>query len=329
MSLNTRLRGKTPILPSGEREIAVLRLLGRLGPTLGQTIGGLYFFDRHPATVRKILGSLTERRLTWRASLPTINDAGRSSGRPFAVYGLTNEGQRFLNDMRAEPRTDVVERLIIRSRQASLPLTLELSEETYISNWCASLLDQVRRTPMFVGAEVQRHYTIANTVGNLTQTIGTLIVLAFDGQRQTYDRPTWDIPLLTDGFVPPNLRVVRLALEVDTGIQGMRYWFNLAQLYRRCADAGLHKQILGGAVHPVIITTSAQRIKMAGEQWIAAWPNSPARITHRGHTAHSKYGVLWGRYYSLQKKPIEETHLLDNLLGTFAQWPTQTKQWSG
>lgn len=329
MSLNTRLRGKTAILPIAERELAVLRLIGRLGLVLGQTVGRLLFPDRHPATARDVLGRLTKRELIWRTSLPTINVAGRSSGRPFAVYGLTTEGRQLIQAFGAEPHIDTFERLITRPKHAGKSSFSERDLETYISDWCADLLDQVRRSPTLVGAHVQRSYAVTNAEGALEQTIGALIVLAFDKQQQTVERPGWAIPWLTDGVVPPTWHVVRLALEVDVGVRGNRGWFDLALTYRRCADDGLHTQVIGGAVRPVIISPNMQRVKTVGEQWAAAWPGSPTLITSRARTTHPKYGVLWGTYSSLKTKPVQQTPLLGSLLGTVEQWPAKTKHWPG
>lgn len=109
----------------------------------------------------------------------------------------------------------------------------------------------------------------------------------------------------------------------------MRGWFNLAEAYRRCADEDLHAQVIGGPVRPVIISTDAERVKLVGEQWAAAWPGSPALITSRNRTFHSGYGVLWGTYYSLKTNPVQETQLLGNLLGTIEQWPAKTQHWPG
>jgi hypothetical protein len=239
-------------------------------------VGQLLFPDRHPATTRGILVGLTKRELIWRTSLPTINAAGRSSGPPFAVYGLTTEGRHLLDTLGVEPHNGTFERLIARSKHAKDPPSSERDVETYISDWCAELLAEVRRTPAFVGTRVQRSYAVTNADGEQKQTIGALIVLAFDEQQQMFDRLGWSIPWLVDSVVPPTWHLARLALEVDTGMRGKRGWFALAQTYRRCAEEGLHKQVIGGSVCPVIICPDAERLKLVGEQWSAGWPGCHA-----------------------------------------------------
>ena len=68
----------------------------------------------------------------------------------------------------AEPHDGTYERLLARSRQASsAPNQTELTRDAYISDWCAALLDHVRRVPSLVGVHVQRHYAIVD--GGLAQ----------------------------------------------------------------------------------------------------------------------------------------------------------------
>jgi len=330
MDLTARLSGKAAILPMSERELAVLRLLGRLGMVMGQTIRDLVCPDQHEASCRRLLRELAERKLIWQASVPNVNDAGRSQGRAPNVYGLTDDGRQMIDTFGAEPHDGTFERLIYRSKQApSAPAVSALVSETYLSDWCASLLDQVRRTPMLAGVHVQRRYAVTAADGALLQTIGAVIILAFDPELKKFDRPGWVIPWLTDGAIASSWRMVRLALEVDTGVMAMRSIFEMAQTYQRLSNDGTYQRVLGGALRPVIVTPPARRARAVAEVWMGAWDGSPALLTNVERTCHQKYGVMWGEYLALKSNPVQKTSLFGSLLGTAEQWPTKITGWSG
>lgn len=330
MDLTARLSGKAAILPMSERELAVLRLLGRLGMVMGQTIRDLICPDQHEASCRRLLRELAERKLIWQASVPNVNDAGRSQGRAPNVYGLTDDGRQMLDTFGAEPYDGTFERLIYRSKQApGAPAVAALVTETYVSDWCASLLDQVRRTPMLAGVHMQRRYAMTSADGTLLQTVGAVIVLAFDPELKTFERAGWVIPWLTDGAISSSWRVVRLALEVDTGVMAMRSIFEMAQTYARLTGDGTYQRLLGGVPRPVIVTPPARRARAVAEVWMGAWEGSPALLSSVERTCHRDYGVLWGEYLALKANPVAKTSLLGSLLGTVDQWPTKIAAWPG
>lgn len=330
MDLTARLRGKAAMLPMSERQLAVLRLLGRLGMVMGLTIRDLVCPDQHENTCRNMLHDLAQRKLLWEASVPQMNDTGRSQGRAPKVYGLTDDGRQVLDAFGAEPHDGTFERLISRSKQApSAPAVAALVTETYLSDWCASLLDQVRRTPMLAGVHVQRRYAVTGGDGALLQTIGAVIVLAFDPELKTFERAGWAIPWLSDGAIAPSWRVVRLALEVDTGVMAMRSIFEMAQTYRRLSGDGVYQKLLGGTLRPVIITPPARRARAVADVWMGAWEGSPAILSSVERTCHREYGVLWGEYMVLKSNPVAKTSLLGSLLGTAEQWPAKTQNWPG
>lgn len=328
MSLTTRLMNKTATLPLSEREVAVLRLLGRLGMVLGQTIRDVICFDQHENSCRNMLHDLAGRKLIWQASVPQVNDVGRSAGRAPNVYGLTDDGRQMLDTLGAEPHDGTFERLIYRSKQApSAPAVASLVTDTYLSDWCASLLDQVRRTPMLAGVQVQRRYAVTGADGALLQTIGAMIILAFDPEQKRLERPAWVIPWLTDGAISSSWRIVRLALEVDTGMLTMRSLFDLAQTYQRLSNDGTYQKLLGGAPWPVIVTPPARRARAVAEVWMGAWEGSPALLSSIERTCHPEYGVLWGEYMALKANPVQRRTLLGSLLGTVDQWPAKIAVW--
>jgi len=332
MDLTTRLRGKSAIVPLAERELAVLRLLGRLGMVLGQTIRDLVCPDQHPASCRRMLRALAARRLIWQATVPNLTAAGRAQGRAPNVYGLTDDGRQLLDSFGAEPHDGTLERLIARAKHApAAPPVASLVADTYLSDWCASLLDQIRRTPLLAGVHVQRRYALTASDGTLLQTIGAVIVLAFDPQRTTFEPPPppWLIPWLTDGAVPAAWRVVRLALELDTGVMALRSLFELAQTYQRLTADGTYQRLLGGPLRPVIVTLPGRRARAVAEVWMGAWEGSPALLSSVERTCHPHFGVLWGEYLALKSNPVTKSSLLGPLLGTVEQWPAQIAAWPG
>jgi hypothetical protein len=330
MTTPPRLRDRSPILPLAERELAAMRLLGRLGTVKGQTIRDLVCLDRDESTCRRILRGLAERKLLWQANAPNASADGRLQGRPPCVYGLTDDGLRMLDTFGAEPHDGTFERLIARSKQApTAPLSSQLHSESYISDWCASLLDHIRRTPLLAGVEIQRRYAIVGADGELIQTMGALITLAFDPAQRTWSEPIWKLPWLTDGATPASWRIVRLALEVDMNAMAGRSLFALAQTYRALTDNGTYQRLLGGPPRPVVITPHARRMRAVTEIWMGAWPGSPALISTFERTEHPAYGVLWGEYKALKTDPAQPATLLGTLLGTVEQWPAKVASWPG
>jgi hypothetical protein len=329
LNLTARLSQKLALAPISERELAVLRLLGRLGMVMGQTIRDLVCPDQHAASCRRMLRDLTERKLIWQARMPNMV-AGRSQGRAPNVYGLTDDGRQMLDAFRAEPHDGTFERLISRSKQSPAPPSVAtLVTETYVSDWCASLIDQVRRAPILAGIHVQRRYVVPDADGSPLQTIGAVIILAFDPDLKQIDRPVWAIPWLTDGAMAPSWRIVRLALEVDTGVMALRSICDMALTYRRLSGDGTYQKLLGGPLRPVIITPPARRARTVAEVWMGAWEGSPAILSSTERTCHPTYGVLWGEYLALKTNPVTRTPLLGTLLGTVDQWPSKIAAWPG
>ena len=321
----------SPNSPASDRELAVLRALGRFGPTLGMTLQELIFPDQDDTTRNRTLNRLVEQKLIWQAVIPNAkcDEAGRSRGRAPHVYGLTSDGKEALDNFNAEPHDGTFERLLARSRQAATtPNQTDLMRDSYISGWCASLLDQVRRVPSLAGVHVQRRYAIIDTKGTTLQTIGAVVILAFDKTARSFDRRGWELPWLSLGATPASWTYVRLALEVETGQSSLRSQFDLAQMYQRLSSANAYTQVLGGLVRPVIITPPARRARAVAEVWIGAWPNNPALLSTFERTDHRQYGPLWGTYRSVAANPPTETTLLGTLLGTVDQWAALTREWS-
>lgn len=331
MNMHSSLATSTPMLPINERALAALRALGRMGTVQGTILHALLTPDLHASTSRLLWQQLTERKLIWQAGVPNrkTNATGQMRGPQYHVYGLTDEGRALIDSLGAEPHDGTFERLIYRPKQAPvLPSTLSLVHDTYLSNWCASLLDQVRRTPMLVGAHVQRRYAVTDASGATVQTLGAAVVLAFDPKQTTFERAPWVVPWLSMGVPSPAWTIVRLAIEVDSGQSAPRALFAMAQTYATLTQTGGYRDApLGGTPRPVLITLPGRRFKAVADVWMEAWPGSPAILSSVEKTTDPNDGVLWGQYMSLKTNPLQPTNLLGNLLGTVEEWPTRTKGW--
>lgn len=302
-----RLHTRGFIVPLALREIQVLRILGRLGMVPGQTLHDLLGVGTTPRSTRRMLRHLTERKLIWCGHMPHAQASGRLRGRTPNAYGLTDDGKQMLDIFAAEPHDGTLERLISRSKQAPAPPTAaQIMLDTYSSDWCASLLDQLRRIPLFVGVQMQRRYAITATDGALRQTIGTAITLAFDPNQKTFNRTPQEIPWLSQGAISSTWKLVRLGVEIDTGITPLRVLFELAQTYTALTNDGTHQRVLGGPVRPVIITPPGNRARAVADVWMAASPGSSALLSSVERTNHATYGVLWGTTSASNRHPFRK-----------------------
>jgi hypothetical protein len=320
----------SPISLAGERETAVLRLLGRVGMLPGQDIIALLCPDLHPSNGRRLLIRLVKEQLLWQGSVPHHNrdSKGRSRGRPFNIYGLTESGKQMLDMTGVEPHDGTYERLIARSRQRSEPLAaFTRAQDIYIAQWCAALFQEIRRLPTLVGVHAQRRYAVIDNQRHTLQTIGMLIVLAFDPTVRHFDRRLWDVPWLSLALNTASWRYVRLGLEVDLLRVAPHAVFDIARAYRHLNETGVYQQVLGGAVQPVMVTHGGQQARAVAEVWMGAWPGSNTLLSTFPQTSHPLYGPLWGDYLMLSSDSPTPTRLLGSHLSTVERWATIHSQW--
>lgn len=300
-----------PSYPVSDRELAVLRVLGRFGTTLGTTLHELVCPDVHTATRARLLVRLVEQKLIWQAAIPHSNrdEQGRVRGRSPYVYGLTDDGKEALDSYNAEPHDGTYERLLSRSRKA-LPLsTAAILLDVYVSDWCAALLCELRQMPTLVGVHIQRRFVLAEGNGARPQTIGAVIVAAFTAGAPAPERRSWDLPWcsLTDAAAAPT--TIRLALEIDTGVAAIRTFSEMAQTYQQLTEANAYPQVLGGPVRPVLVVPK-RRSGAVREVWVGTWPGSPALLSTFEHLALPDRGPLRGHYLALATDPPQPTTLL-------------------
>lgn len=320
----------TPSL-APERDIAVLRLLGRFEKVVTTTIHDLLGGANTLRTSQRLLARLEAQRLIWRTTMPNGNrdERGRSRGSAPDVFGLTDDGQRLLENLGVEPQDGTFERLIYRSKQApTAPLRDALLDDVYLSDWCASLIHEVFRTPALVGVQIQRRYTLYDNQGGVLQQLGALVILVFDPQRSPLDRPVHDcsIPWLSDVVPLPQHRFVAFALEYDAGLAPPSFIERMAQTYQRLTSAGVYEQTFGTPLRPVLLCPPGRRARVVADTWMRTWNGSPALITSIDKTVHREYGVLWGDYRALATNPVRPTTLLGDVLGTVEQWSARIAQ---
>ena len=320
-----------------DRKLEVLRLLGRLGMVMSTTIHELIFPDMHASTRNRLLADLVERKLIWSGPMPNFSraESGRAVGSSPDVYGLTDDGKAELAAYELEPTTGpfTIDQLVFRPKAAPvIPDTTALVLNAYISNWVASLLDQVRRLPMFVGVNIQRDYTIKDDRGEVAQRMGALVILRFDPQRTTFERQIWAMPWAPDVAHEGRLMELRLALEIDNGRRSLKSIAETIAIYKAYAGAGVYQKLFGGDLIPVQITQPGERASQVADLWMSAWEGNPALLSTPLKTNHDDYGVLWGDYIRLRQRPapgqrVERGPLLGTTLGTLEQWVERTAAW--
>jgi hypothetical protein len=325
-----RIMVSQAISPISERETAVLRALGRLGVLHLPVLHALIFADAALRSVQRYTNRLIERGLVWRQSGPGTQISLRGGGtRPVrtpAVYGLTLDGKAYLDALQMEPQGGVFERLIARDRRAPPPSESALVADLLISSWCASVIDEVRRTTMLVGVTCQARPTIVT--GELRQTIAAVLTLIFDPQQHAYTRPGWQIPWFDGETVKDRYRVIRLALEIDTGRAASAALIDQAQLYAHFTQGGVYTAVFGGALRPVILVPPGDRGTTVATMWAKAWPQTSAIISSTTRVHHPQHGALWGTYFTVKDAPAQQAALLGGMVPSIAQWAQLTAGWT-
>ena len=313
------------VLPSSMREIAVLRTLGRLGVVAGPVLFAFIMPDLRRSARYEIMQRLIKRGLVWRAETPaTMAPAAELATRPLrnaGVYGLTGDGKQHLDALQAEPQGDSFNRLLARDRRAPPPGAAALVADTLIAAWCASVIDAARQSPLLVGVTCQARYvTVEGGAGQAQQVIGAVLSLAFAAQPREMTRVPWQIPWM-DGEAPATgVRIVRFALEVDTGYATTASIIQQARLYAILNQQNYYARLFGGAIRPVLITPPGDRANQVAAAWRDGWPDTPAVISSTIKAQHPEYGALWGTYYTIKDTPPQQQPLLTGLVPTVEQW---------
>ncbi|NTU80217.1 MAG: hypothetical protein HGA45_12555 [Chloroflexales bacterium] len=320
-----------PALASA-REIAILRLVGRLGVAETPWIGRLLFRDVSLRSMQAMLTSLVDQHLLWRMEgrrqLVATKTPGKTIPRkgPY-LYGLTADARALLGELGAEPRDGTLQRLIARDRRAPLPTLSSLDDDLARSAWCASVLDHARRTPMLAGVNLQAGCQIWNNADELVQTIGAVLILAFNPKGQQVTRPAWELPWLSGEALDPSWRLVRFALEADTGVANSATIMMQAQTYSRLSQNKTYQKLFGGPIKPVVLTPPGDRINTVAQRWQEAWPATPAMFTSVDSALHPDYGALWGSYAKLVQGGPCRAIPLEGLVSTVEKWAKLVAKW--
>lgn len=279
--------------PLADHDIALLRLLGRLGAASGMALHPLAYPDQHVATRNRQLGRLVELGLLWRGTVPHPNrDAmGCQRGQSPHVYGLTERGKELLGLERVEHEA-AYERLIARPDDAPAPDADTLACDVAMGDWLAALLERVRREPALAGVQVQRAYTLHDADDAPVYTLGALVVLAFDPSCDDPSRP-WPLPWGDGEGRVLNWTYCWLALELDGGLVGRRELAAQATTYRQLAERAYYDQLplLDDTVRPVVLAASAARATSIRELWADAWPGNPALVVSQAGVGAMRRGA--------------------------------------
>lgn len=317
---------------TSDRELAMLRVLGRLGPTRMSDLASLVLVGLAERTIQRFTRRLLDRGLIWETRAAG-EQTTRADGRPGPprsqrVFGLTVEGKALLDAIGAEDTGTTLDRLLVRDRRAPPPSASALVGDLLISAWCAAVLDQARRAPMLIGARC--HAKLVTALDAETkqplQTVGAYLELIFDVQHRTYDRPGWQLPWF-DVPAPKGCRVVRFLLEVDTGRQAIPMIIRQAHSYAGLQKNGTYTKLLGDMPLPVILTLPGQRAHEVRQAWQDAWPTTPAVLASAAKAEHPEYGALWGTYSTVKDSPPKPTYLLLGLVQNPETWGQIIRGW--
>lgn len=320
-------------VPATLREIAVLRLIGRLGLVVSHDLARLLFCDVGDRAMREAMVKLVERNLVWRKEgAREVVESTKTPGRRVAkhgpyLYGLTHEGRALLGDMGVEPADGTLDRFISRDRRAPAPSASSMLVDRAVSAWCASVLDHARRTPLLVGVNMQARYAITAADGSVVQTIGALVTLAFDPKAPQRKRHIWELPWLSGEAISQDWKWVRLALEVEVGTASSLALMELANAYKVLAQTGADTRLFGGKLRPVILVLQGQRAGKMATAWYDTWPGSPAVLAKAETVIHPEHGALWGTYVALKESPVQPATLLAGLVSSVEHWAKLVASW--
>lgn len=147
------LRLTAPGAVAADRDIAILRLLGRLEFATTAMLKALIAPDISVPALRERLNRLVKEGRIWRQTV-TMDQVqpkeagGRGQPPPKAphVYGLTPEGRELLETLDVESSEAVYTALQTRDRRAPNVPQAQLKHDLLVSSWCASVIDGARRS---------------------------------------------------------------------------------------------------------------------------------------------------------------------------------------
>lgn len=322
------LRLSTPSALAGDRDIAILRLLGRLEFATSAMLKALIAPDQSMPALRERLNRLHAEGRIWRqaASFEQVQPreaGGRRRPPPKAphVFGLTPEGRALLELLEVESSAAVYEALQTRDRRAPNLPQAQLTHDLLVASWCASAIDAARRCRLLDSITCQVEYTSARAPnGAAQQRMDAFLALVFNRTPQERTSPLWMLPWNAGDPPNPQQMVVRYALEADRGTEPLKILLAKGLMYRTLAESGHYRTTLGGEVLPVFLTPPGKRAAQIAREWQAAWPGGPGVISNFLKASHSQYGALWGEYYTMSDTPARKVPLLSPIVPGLELW---------
>ncbi|HEX6293032.1 MAG TPA: replication-relaxation family protein [Herpetosiphonaceae bacterium] len=311
-----------------ERDMAVLRALGRLEFMASRWLKDLFFPRVDRTTMFRRLSHLVKLGLIWYTQTAHADIAPARTGSrqrtlklPY-IYGLTPEGRNLLDALDLEPYAPSLAALRTRDRRAPDVPKAQLAHDLLAASWCVSMIDAARRCPM-----VDAIFCHVEYVSDPRQRIDAILVIRFNTQQRTQARSGWDIPWHDGSPDGPQHQTVRLALEVDRGTEPLKVLLGKGLMYRTLTAERVYHQTLGGPVLPVFLVPPGKRAAQIAREWQDAWPGGPGVISTPSKATHPVYGALWGEYLTLKDVPPQRANLLGSLVGSPDAWGSLVAAW--
>lgn len=325
-----------PSALAADRDVAILRLLGRLEFVTTAMLKPLIAPDvsRHAlwARLKRLLGA----GYIWRQTVSMAQVQPREAGgralpppKAPAVYGLTPEGLELLKMLDVESSDVVYASLQTRDRRAPNVPQAQITHDLLVASWCASAIDGARRSRRLDAIHCQVEYVSARTPdGREQQRMDALLALVFNHAPRESHAPDllWQVPWSTGEAPHARQQVARYALEVDRGTEPLKVLLAKGLLYRTLTETGHYRQTLGGEVLPVLLVPPGRRAGQIAREWQTSWAGGRGVISTFQKANHAQYGVLWGAYYTLTDTPARLTHLLAGIFPDIAAWEREATE---
>lgn len=324
------LRLSAPGALAADRDIATLRLLGRLEFATTAMLKALMAPDLSLPALRARLNRLLKEGRIWRQTV-TMEQVqpkeagGRGQPPPKApyVYGLTPEGLELLQTLDVESSDQVYAALQTRDRRAPNVPQAQLKHDLLVSNWCASVIDGARRSRLLDSMICQVEYVSARTPdGKEQQRMDAFLALVFNHEPRDRTDPFWMLPWNAGEPLTTRQRVARYAMEMDRGTEPLKILLAKGLMYRTLTESGHYRKTVGGDVLPVFLVPPGKRAAQIAREWQTAWPGGKGVISNFTKADHPTWGALWGAYYTMADSPPTMMGLLTGIIPDLATWQT-------
>ena len=314
---------------TSQRDLEVLRLLGRIEFGRPQWIHRLIYPDYTLRWTRMVLQRLYLQRLIWRAPAPARRVAGSIGSRnqqpaPQApmIYGLAPAGRTLLTEAGVEADPLMPTTFPVRPWDAPDLRLRQIGHDLLVSDWCCAMVYGARVHPAVMQVDCRVEYISAVTpTGQATQRFDALLTLVITPSR-TWERTPGTIPWPNGLLAPADAVTCHFAGEIDTGSEKLAILMAKAGTYRALTLSGHYQNTLGGTVLPVILVPSGtRRAAQVAREWMAGWPDG-AGIISSFSGAQVGHNALHGRYLTITPHP-RPVFLLEPWGWTRSAWDAQ------